>query len=421
MGQGPSLFEHYNFNGKKLQASVGDWQGKDTVSYPNFVNLGWNDVASSLQVPDGYYVDLYEHVDYAGDVKRFGPGDYPNFGNLGWNDKASSAVFVKGTPPAPPAPAVPVSSVPLPAPTPIALAPAQMPQSQTSTPGFQNLALIGSNNFLPQTPLQGGNQLYPSPARVGPLVNVTGTWLNEEARQQYNITDHGDSIDIPTADGVERLRVQMRTPQQLRAENMNKVFVSNGQNAQFSDRRIRYTINLVKAPSSTAPATVAPFTPTPQSGPDEANRDRYQGMTNLLIDNPDEYNMITTWYAVPAATAEEAAARRARILGQAQVQAARNPAAATQLAVNMGFLRPAPAGQRRDVSGDIALWLKSLADTAPGLEAIQVVIQQPAGAMGAFVTLKRGSTAQAILGVVLLAAAIAGGIYLYRQKKQKQG
>lgn len=59
--------------------------------------LSWNDQASSIKVPDGYKVTLYEHTNYGGQSRVF-TADHTNFNNVipgpspfgNWNDEASS-------------------------------------------------------------------------------------------------------------------------------------------------------------------------------------------------------------------------------------------------------------------------------------------------------------------------------------------
>ena len=54
-----------------------------------WVGDDFDDIVSSLEVPDGYVVELYEHVDYGGRFKAFFPGDNPWVGD-DFNDITSS-------------------------------------------------------------------------------------------------------------------------------------------------------------------------------------------------------------------------------------------------------------------------------------------------------------------------------------------
>ena len=74
------LYQHINYTGNTL-AVTGD--------IANFVPLGFNDVASSLIVSRGQWT-VYEHINFGGRSKVFGPGVYPNFVDMGINDIVSS-------------------------------------------------------------------------------------------------------------------------------------------------------------------------------------------------------------------------------------------------------------------------------------------------------------------------------------------
>lgn len=76
------VFEHVNYGGQVFNA-VGN--------VPNLVESGFNDVASSLKIPDGEVWILYEHVDYQGKSLVLTAGDYPNIVSAGFpNDILSS-------------------------------------------------------------------------------------------------------------------------------------------------------------------------------------------------------------------------------------------------------------------------------------------------------------------------------------------
>ncbi len=64
--------------------------------YPNFTQspVNWNDQLSSLRVPVGYTVTLYEHANYEGDSRTY-HADTPWVGSF--NDKASSMIITEGT------------------------------------------------------------------------------------------------------------------------------------------------------------------------------------------------------------------------------------------------------------------------------------------------------------------------------------
>ncbi len=107
----PVLFEHDNYRGRPFDAlnDVPDLKLKavtfdGTTTYPN----SFNDRASSLCVPAGWTITLYEHVNYGGQSWRFaGPqnwGDLHRNGPSGqdWGDKVSSVrVQFRPAPPSP--------------------------------------------------------------------------------------------------------------------------------------------------------------------------------------------------------------------------------------------------------------------------------------------------------------------------------
>ena len=74
------LYQHINYAGSTL-AVTGD--------IANFVPLGFNDVASSLVITKGTWT-VYQHINFGGKSKSFGPGIYPNFVDMGINDSVSS-------------------------------------------------------------------------------------------------------------------------------------------------------------------------------------------------------------------------------------------------------------------------------------------------------------------------------------------
>jgi len=84
------LFEHINEEGQTIAAS------KDTYQ-PNLVTVNFNDKASSVFVPSGLTVTLYQDIDYGGETITFGEGVY-NLTNYrmrdgaSWNDQVSSYV-----------------------------------------------------------------------------------------------------------------------------------------------------------------------------------------------------------------------------------------------------------------------------------------------------------------------------------------
>jgi hypothetical protein len=85
-----NLWEHYNFQGSRLEVRTGDTLHRLSEYSSGFLGLGsdWNDRVSSVQIlnmPGG--VTLFEHKDYGGSSMHL----TTSAGGLGWfNDLASS-------------------------------------------------------------------------------------------------------------------------------------------------------------------------------------------------------------------------------------------------------------------------------------------------------------------------------------------
>ena len=73
------IYRDYNFEGPTLVL---------TGSCSNFVDIGFNDTASSVIVKKGTWI-FCEHVDYKGKQITLGPGSYKTIDTLG-NDVLSS-------------------------------------------------------------------------------------------------------------------------------------------------------------------------------------------------------------------------------------------------------------------------------------------------------------------------------------------
>lgn len=84
-----SFFQHINFGGfKQNLAGLGE-----VASYNSpFMR---NDSITSMKVPDGVKVILFEHVNLGGKSREFGPGDYPNLAHFGFHDNASSVQILR--------------------------------------------------------------------------------------------------------------------------------------------------------------------------------------------------------------------------------------------------------------------------------------------------------------------------------------
>lgn len=76
------LYEDANFSGDMYSVEA---EQEDADLWRNF-----NDKASSVVVPRNCELWVFEHKDFVGRRKPFGPGSYPYVGNY-WNDRVSSA------------------------------------------------------------------------------------------------------------------------------------------------------------------------------------------------------------------------------------------------------------------------------------------------------------------------------------------
>jgi hypothetical protein len=76
----PVLYEHANFGGKPLPL-------RTTIQ--NLSSYGFNDIASSIWVPNGWTVEMYEHADFKGASLRK-TASVSNLHSGGWGDRISS-------------------------------------------------------------------------------------------------------------------------------------------------------------------------------------------------------------------------------------------------------------------------------------------------------------------------------------------
>ncbi|PID46929.1 MAG: hypothetical protein CSB47_01740 [Proteobacteria bacterium] len=75
------MYEHANFFGSVLSVHGNmPWVGNN-----------WNDRVSAVKVPSSCTLTVYQHKNYGGDSRTFGPGNTAYIGNL-WNDQISAAV-----------------------------------------------------------------------------------------------------------------------------------------------------------------------------------------------------------------------------------------------------------------------------------------------------------------------------------------
>jgi hypothetical protein len=78
------MYEHINYEGSQFNCGIGK------TSYDALSAQNWNDKASSIKIPAGLRAIFYEHAGEQVRRLELGPGDYPNLVNLGWNDLISS-------------------------------------------------------------------------------------------------------------------------------------------------------------------------------------------------------------------------------------------------------------------------------------------------------------------------------------------
>jgi len=153
-----TLFEHINYAGKWLNTCG---------SIPNFVPLGWNDIASSIWVGPQTRATLYEHISYLGKQLNLG-ADNSNFVPLGWNDITSSIrvfVFV----PTPPLPSPVTPPRPLPPLHPVPKDGCAYLFEHVNFSGKYIITCVGLNNFVPF----GFKNNNSSSIKMGPYTSVT--------------------------------------------------------------------------------------------------------------------------------------------------------------------------------------------------------------------------------------------------------
>ncbi len=77
-----TLYKHYTFRGKALTIQPGK-------SIDNLRRVGFDDLASSVQVSRGCRLTLFQHPQFGGFSKTYGPGSYARLARI--NDESSSA------------------------------------------------------------------------------------------------------------------------------------------------------------------------------------------------------------------------------------------------------------------------------------------------------------------------------------------
>ena len=85
-----SVFEHCNYGGYKILLN----EGKHTLSELQAIGMS-NDDISSVKVPSGYKVELYEHHQFNGKVVKLDGSDISCLNSKSFNDEASSIKVTK--------------------------------------------------------------------------------------------------------------------------------------------------------------------------------------------------------------------------------------------------------------------------------------------------------------------------------------
>lgn len=87
-----SFYKDVNFGGPRKDYPVGAVQNSLSKGKLGMGVDKENDTYSSLQVPPGMQVQVWEHNDKKGATYVYGPGAYPNLNAQGFHDKISSLV-----------------------------------------------------------------------------------------------------------------------------------------------------------------------------------------------------------------------------------------------------------------------------------------------------------------------------------------
>lgn len=77
------MYEHNNFGGRFFAV-------QPNAKIANLGQQQWNDIASSVQVPNGCQLTVWQHVNFAGESENYASGAYASVGSK-WNDQISSA------------------------------------------------------------------------------------------------------------------------------------------------------------------------------------------------------------------------------------------------------------------------------------------------------------------------------------------
>lgn len=89
------VYAHVNFTGKHRDFPAGTFQRSLSKGFLGTGLNKENDTYSSIFVPRGLMVEIYEHNDFKGRGLRLYPGNHYNLGKWNFNDKVSSLMVKK--------------------------------------------------------------------------------------------------------------------------------------------------------------------------------------------------------------------------------------------------------------------------------------------------------------------------------------
>lgn len=178
------------------------------------------------------------------------------------------------------------------------------------------------------------------------------------------------------------------------------------------------TVNTT-TPVPTVQTPTVPAVPAQVVVVDQEAQD-YNVLAEALVNRHSDYEDIArTWFFVQASSPEEKDEKQMDILEDAREFALNNRAGSIALGKQLGFLKVATPGEKRDVSQGMAQWLKNMAEAQTGFP-IDAVVQT--GIVGAFIHRSSNSkeTMFVLLGLLLVVGAGAGTWYLLSKNNKKK-
>lgn len=89
------VYAHINFTGKHRDFPAGTFQRSLSKGFLGTGLNKENDTYSSIYVPPGLLVEIYEHNDFKGRGLRLYPGSHNDLNKWNFNDKVSSLIVKK--------------------------------------------------------------------------------------------------------------------------------------------------------------------------------------------------------------------------------------------------------------------------------------------------------------------------------------